>query len=293
MSALFFALAAEAKPWIQALNAKPDREQGHFRFYHTLEREHSIAITGPGKVAMAMAVTEFAQKIHKSKRKDHYKIWNLGICGSVNSDFAIGDFFWINKVKDASSGRSFYPERIQKLSDHRELAITTFEKPVTTQANATSNIFQFHSREELSDTILVDMEASGFFEAASIYFDLQYIQIGKVVSDHLEGTICDANQIQNYFESNCQMLMDTFLAKDLQAHPVVLDESSWEKYQSIGLSLHFTESMLSDLKKAIIYFKIKHPSREVPNPILPQLSKPMEKIQSKQVFANWKKALYE
>jgi len=32
MSALFFALPAEAKPWIEALEAKPEKKQGHFRY---------------------------------------------------------------------------------------------------------------------------------------------------------------------------------------------------------------------------------------------------------------------
>ncbi|MCZ8156174.1 MAG: phosphorylase [Leptospira sp.] len=292
MSALFFALAAEAKPWIQALNAKPDREQGHFRFYHTLEREHSIAITGPGKVAMAMAVTEFAQKIHKSKRKDHFRIWNIGIAGAPNIDYPIGDFFWINKVTDISSGRDYYTERIEKVSNHKELSISTFDKPVTIISPSPSPFFQSVGRESLHSTSLIDMEASGFFEAASVYFDLSTIQIGKIVSDHLEGYMCDPNLVQGYINRTCIELKDIFLSETVFPKREILSMQDWAGFKKVGENLHFTESMLVELKKSILYYKINHPDKQVPVPNLSDEEKPNEKYQSKKIFSDWRNSLY-
>ncbi|MDZ4725456.1 MAG: phosphorylase [Leptospira sp.] len=290
MSALFFALPAEAKPWIEALEAKPEKKQGHFRYYHS--ENHSIIISGVGKIAMAMAVTEFAQKFKNLCNQRNFQIWNLGICGSANNEYLIGDFFWIHKIIDDSTGREYFPDRLEKIADFPETFITTFDKPVTKNPDPKNQIFKKLNPIESSNISLVDMESSAFFEAASIYFDLSQIHIGKVISDHLEGNLCSANTVSQLLKKHIPTLLPDFISEKEDADKSPLADEVWIHYKEHALSLNFTESMLVELKKSIIYFILKYPNEDIPKPQIPKLTRNFEKRDVKEYFLQWRQLLH-
>jgi hypothetical protein len=290
MSALLFALSQEAKPWIEGLGLKPENKQGHFRFYRS--EKHTAVISGPGKLSMAMAVTELAHKIPKKDRHPGYRIWNLGICGSANKSYARGDFFWVNKIHDYAQKRDFYPEKIEKIGTFSETNLTTFDRPISHHKQADPNYFLHLPEVDRLHLELVDMEASGFFEAASIYFELSQICVGKVVSDHLEGILCDVSQVHQWMQMTRVNLADTFLTDGINVINEILSENEWEHWMGVGKKLHFTESMLAELKKSITYFKLQNPTSTIPIPTSQSLDRPFEKRDAKSTFIQWKNNLH-
>ncbi|BDA80009.1 hypothetical protein LPTSP3_g29390 [Leptospira kobayashii] len=287
MGVITFALVSEAKPWILALGAKPDPTQGRFRYFRT--QEHILAVTGVGKLAAALALGEISHKIPKEERKYH-RIWNLGIAGTTSPNKSLGDFFWINRITDDSTKKEYFPERIESFSLKAEAHLTTFDRPVSfSKARNSKPLPNFRelSESESESVDLVDMEASGFFEAASLYFDLEQIQVGKIISDHLEGTFCTENKVIEYMERTLEPLLSDFLKPFAWEKEETVSNPEKTNWRNIGESLHFTESMLVELEKTILYFKLRHPNSEIPLPEFPTEEKKLEKRIAKEIFQIW------
>ncbi len=290
MSALFFALLDEAKPWIEALELKPASKQGHFRFYQN--EKHTAVVSGPGKLAMAMAVTELAFKLPKEKRHPGYRVWNLGICGSNLDEFEIGSFFWANVIRDQSQQRDYFPDRIEKITNHQESKVTTFDRPISTNQAADKRFYELISREKLEGTALIDMECSGFFEAASIYFELHQIQVGKIISDHLEGKLCKASLIIELMREIKKDLIPHFLSDSSASFSEVVTDEEWSQVMIFAKKQNFTESMLVDIKKSILYFKFENRNLKIPFPKIPERNRPIEKRDVKETFQKWRALLH-
>lgn len=164
MIGLITALSSEARPLVDAFNLKKDQGTRRFDLYRS--DDLSLIVSGIGKIKSAIAVTILCQKFELSN------LVNVGICGSRNMLRPVGQALAVHKITDATTGRDFYPELI---TDYglEEGALTTFDRVVTEDTPLEPNVE------------LIDMEASGFFEAASYFLELDRIHILKVVSDHL------------------------------------------------------------------------------------------------------------
>lgn len=178
------ALAQEAIPLIQHFKLKKDLSHTKFDIYRN--DMIKLIVTGTGKLKSAVATTYLLLK-EPPKKSD--KILNFGICGSGLEKHKSGQIFLINKIEDVNSGKSYYPEII---FSHLlpEATIITYEKPVI--KSKTSN----------SVSELVDMEVSGFYEAANTFVQSHNIIILKVVSDHLGGEKFTGAFIQSIVEKN-------------------------------------------------------------------------------------------
>ncbi|MBP7283967.1 MAG: hypothetical protein KBA66_20445 [Leptospiraceae bacterium] len=178
------ALAQEAIPLIQHFKLKKDLSHTKFDIYRN--DMIKLIVTGTGKLKSAVATTYLLLK-EPPKKSD--KILNFGICGSGLEKHKSGQIFLINKIEDVNSGKSYYPEII---FSHLlpEATIVTYEKPVI--KSKTSN----------SVSELVDMEVSGFYEAANTFVQSHNIIILKVVSDHLGGEKFTGAFIQSIVEKN-------------------------------------------------------------------------------------------
>ncbi|XDD43303.1 phosphorylase [Leptospira sp. WS60.C2] len=287
MPSLFFAVLPEAKPWIEKTNAKPIQHQGRFRIYQN--ETESIIISGIGKMAMALAVSEFAQMLSKEERKQ-MKVWNLGIAGANEPGWKLGEFFWIHKIKDYASKKEFYPERILSSQFSKETHLTTFDRPVAKQE--TTNNFLKLTIDELADVSLIDMEGSGFFEAASLYFPLENMMIGKVVSDHLEGMFCKQETVESLMGDLVNPLYEEWtkplpwLEKDL------FETKLWPEVLSKLNGLRLTETMKHDLKKSLRFYFLRHPNETLPLPNLDLISTLKSKTDLKSFIESWKRRLH-
>ncbi|EMJ89651.1 phosphorylase [Leptospira meyeri] len=287
MSALFFAVLSEAKPWITKLQAKPMSHSGKFRIFQ--KENHYIIISGTGKLSMALAVSEFAHILPKPDR-NQMKIWNLGIAGSANSEFSLGDYFWIHKITDAATKRDFYPDRVEKSVFTKETTLTTYDRPIT--KNKASDQFLSLSQEELENTQLIDMEGSGFFEAASLYFPLENISLGKLVSDHLEGNFCKAETVESMMAETIEVLFNEWISPLPWIGIDSIDTFDWPLVESFIQNLRLTETMKHDLKKSIRFFRLRNPKINLPFPDESLKILLKSKSDLKEYFEQWRKSLH-
>ncbi|MCW7489012.1 phosphorylase [Leptospira meyeri] len=287
MSALFFAVLSEAKPWITKLQAKPMSHSGKFRIFQ--KENHYIIISGTGKLSMALAVSEFAHILPKPDR-NQMKIWNLGIAGSANSEFSLGDYFWIHKITDAATKRDFYPDRVEKSIFTKETTLTTYDRPIT--KNKTSDQFLSLSQEELENTQLIDMEGSGFFEATSLYFPLENISLGKLVSDHLEGNFCKAETVESMMAETMEGLFSEWISPLPWIGIDSIDTFDWPLVESFIKNLRLTETMKHDLKKSIRFFRLRNPKINLPFPDESLKIHLKSKSDLKEYFEQWRKSLH-
>jgi nucleoside phosphorylase len=178
------ALAAEAIPIIKALGLKKDISYIKFDVFKS---EHiRLIISGTGKLKSAMAVMYL---LVKEPPRPEDRIINFGIAGSGVEEHKIGEAFIINKIEDHATAKAFYPETVFK-HNLPEQSIMTYDRPV--------------KRKEATKPpqCLVDMESSGFYDAASLFFHSHRIHILKVVSDHLRAEKLTGAFLQSLVEKN-------------------------------------------------------------------------------------------
>ena len=118
-----------------------------------------LIISGIGKVNSAIATT-YAFSTYKNIDN----IINFGICGSSDKEKEIGSFWNIKSVIDKDSDKKFILKKEGEILWCHSKAI----------------IFP------LSKKVLVDMESSGFLQAAKTFINTKNISIYKIVSDHLD-----------------------------------------------------------------------------------------------------------
>lgn len=186
------ALNGEAQPVIRHLELKQQWQVSNQTFY--AGQHYGLMVTGIGKVASAVGLTRVL-----TINPEFRTVVNLGLCGAKNKDIPHGSLFAIRSIRDHSSGKLYLPDIINKHELH-EADLETWDKPVTA---------------DLRDDIkgdLVDMEASGFFQAASMVMETHRIHCLKIVSDHLDPKPPNKNfatglilqnieHVQHYLES--------------------------------------------------------------------------------------------
>lgn len=129
-----------------------------------------LVVSGIGKVRSAIATTFL---LSQNSPPPGSIVANIGCCGSVGIHNEIGSLLFINKITDHGSGRDMYPDSIVK-HGLNEAPIETYDIPVKRDLITAPG------------AQLVDMESSGFFQAASRFVDTHQIYCLKVVSDFLE-----------------------------------------------------------------------------------------------------------
>ncbi|MDJ0761532.1 MAG: hypothetical protein QNJ97_00970 [Myxococcota bacterium] len=167
--AIIVALPSEARPFIDHFGLKKEPVLPSIDCFGN--EDLLLAVSGIGKVRSAFAVGYTIAQFGQDALR--YAL-NVGIAGAhPNSGANIGDLFLINKIVDTSSGRSFYPDMLLQ-TELNEKPVMTFDAPVMQPGS------------DMPDETLVDMEASGFFEAASRCLPPHRLACMKIVSDHCD-----------------------------------------------------------------------------------------------------------
>lgn len=162
------ALACEAGPIIRSLGLGRDLAvPGFERFDGPRAR---LIVSGIGKLRSAIATTSLLAAASPAELEGSCAV-NIGLCGAPG-EHAIGRLLWINKVTDAGSRRRYYPDILAR-HELPEAQLVTHDRP-------------YYGGEESFAGAAADMEAAGFFEAASCYLSWSRLACLKAVSDHLE-----------------------------------------------------------------------------------------------------------
>ncbi len=153
------ALPCEARALIDHYRLQGNRHHNAFRCYQNDELQ--LIISGVGKIAAATATTFLAAS--EPQRSSGWL--NLGIAGHANTP--IGEPLLAHKIIDAATEQSVYPGII-------------LSPPCHTAPLTTVDIPEQHYRENT----MVDMEASGFYAAASRFQSCELIHSLKIISDN-------------------------------------------------------------------------------------------------------------
>ena len=172
---IFCALKCEAEPIIDNFKLIRLNDFKLFKIYQSIDQETSLVITNVGKNNAKNAVAYHHDCI-KTTKSD---IWfNIGIAGHEN--IAIGEIRLINKIVDSDNKSCWYPQIIFD-PPCDSIDLISLERP--------SNEYQ---------TCLYDMEASGFYSAASQYGISELIHSVKVISDNTSSSISKINKFPSF-----------------------------------------------------------------------------------------------
>jgi len=206
------ALKIEALPIIKKFNLKPINEIYQNNYLN-------LIITGQGKIKSAINTALLVQKYPQ-------KSLNIGIAGSKTYEKNQG--FFIEKIIDIDTGFEYYPD--------------FFDKNAKT-LHTVSKTGKYYS--------LVDMEGSGFFEAAYKFLSVENIILYKIVSDTPSNPI-NKNEISSLIQNHLHIIEKLLDEKD------DFFEDINEALKEAQSKMHLTKTQENQLKNILIYRKIKN-----------------------------------
>lgn len=234
------ALHCEARPIIKHYGLKRNLSTAKFEIYES--DEASLIISGTGMLKSAVAAAHLFSMSPDTKSSIAV---NAGICGSSKLQYEKGRLFVINKIMNHSSKKAYYPDIIIK-HGLDENSVETFPAPVSRDDNTTLS------------AELVDMEAAGFMEAASMFFSAHDIYCLKVVSDHLEGERITPGYVSGLIEQNMDSihrLVENAVSLS-SSHNDVLTAEDMELLEKISQNLNLTVTLRHQLRNLALHYKI-------------------------------------
>lgn len=197
------ALSAEARPLIGALGLKKKQTAGRFRIYENESRTISLVITGPGEILSATAV---GMLIGNGEEEENFLL-SFGCSADLSSILDQADnrmvqdgkLYIADKIVNADSGRTFYPDLLVR-NDFAEVTVVTGSRVLTGASDRDDSLIKIISTKQLSEkqgmpqhgsgtsqTILYDMESAAIYEAGSCFLGPHEMSFLRVVTDRGNG----------------------------------------------------------------------------------------------------------
>ncbi|HNE83813.1 MAG TPA: hypothetical protein PLG25_08045, partial [bacterium] len=199
-----------------------------------------LIVSGIGKIKSAAATT------YLFTTGQLHTLWNIGICGSSDTSQPIGSIWRIHKITDVASGRDFYPDGSIRMTIG-ESALQTVDRP---QENKS-----LHPK----DASLYDMEASGFFSAATRFLSLDRIHVIKIVSDHLQIQGITSDFVENLMtQSLPQFVSSLDILSAMRIDKEVLSASEWETMNKIFDTIRPSQTQRLALEETARSYKIRY-----------------------------------
>lgn len=232
------ALYCEANIFIEKLNLKKDI---YYTNYQVFKRENfAVIITGSGIISSAAAISSY---FSLNPPKENDILINVGVCGCSVKTGKIGDAFLCGKITDITTNKSYYPD-ILYINSFEEKEIITF--PTICK--------------DLKDGALADMEASGIYQSAVLFFSAHQIMFVKIVSDNFNNIPIKQSEIKLLIKKNYDKIMQSAenainCVSEIKTFDLTNDELNI--YNLICGTLKFTVSMRHKLKHLLYYYKLK------------------------------------
>lgn len=275
--ALVVALQAEARPLIQSFNLKQFSSTGKIRFYADPLARTLLAVSGTGKINAATATALLLQRAGAPGTAT----LNIGICGSAASH-PYGALYRVRLIRDRSTGHCHTPDLLVELPGAEEEELATFEQPVTrTESSLTSG--------------LVDMEASGFYHAASHFLTADRIGLLKIVSDHLQGAELNRKDVESLISSQLETIQQAVQRYRQAAQPTggTHNHHVQELLQQAGKALQLTTTQTRQLQQLLTYHMLRNSPEETRRLVMPHLEPSSEKSEQKRQLEKIRSALLE
>lgn len=236
---LITALHSEARPLIEHFNLKPDQAYSKPELY--VGDGITLAVSRMGRMKSAIAT---AAVLARADQPEKSIVANVGICGAPLS-FQSGEMFMINEVRDDETGRAYYPNIVLK-HNLPENGLITYNQPVLDGGSDSQK--------------LVDMEASGFFEAASVFMSPEQIVILKMVSDHMNGERITKEIVSNLVKSHIpeiERVVFQWQEMVIYEHSDLMSQEEENLLEKLSHSLNLTITQQRQLEKWVFYYKLR------------------------------------
>lgn len=235
------ALFVEAKPLINLFQLKKNNSYTKFQVFSN--ENIKLIISGTGKIKSSIATTYL---ITNNELNENDFIFNIGFAASSDNEAKIKDVVSCIKLNSAYSKNSFYLETIYK-HNFKEIELMTFDSIV---------------EKKEKDIDYIDMEAFGFYQAASTFFKKDKIFVFKIISDILDDNI-DKRLVANFNDEN--FFNDSYMEikEFLDSIQNINYESLFSKedillIENLEKKLKFTDTMKAEFRNLVRYFKIKY-----------------------------------
>ncbi|MDD3225568.1 MAG: hypothetical protein PHX70_12875 [Clostridium sp.] len=235
------AMYCEAKPLISFWKLKKDMSSSKFQIFRN--ENIILLITGTGKVKSAIAISCMLTK-YRAKENDIFL--NFGICAERDPIREIGDIVLCNKIIDADSNRSYYPDIIFK-HPFFEGSIETFSKVVKSE-----------DKDKIQSKF-VDMEAYGAVNAAKVFMQTECIGVIKIISDKLEEKFLTQNDVTNIVSDNFYKFAN-WINNIMEFHfsqKKILSFEEGQLLNTVESNLKFSETMKCEFKNIAEDYKIR------------------------------------
>ncbi|KUK83814.1 MULTISPECIES: hypothetical protein [Petrotoga] len=235
------AMGIEARAIIKYLDLKKTTD----RPFETYQNEEvHLVISGVGKINVAGATSYLLKDTLRGLNHSDYVI-NLGICGSLNNKFNVGDLVLVNKVVDYERKRKYYTDILVK-HNLKEGSIQSID--------ILNRNYEFEED-------LVDMESSAFFEIASKFLFVHQIYVVKIVSDKVSKNQPLERLTKKYIDELIyDKLEEIFsfaklVSSLLKLFQPILQQQDEEIIEKVSKSLKLTFSQTKQLENGYAYFK--------------------------------------
>ena len=257
MQCILTAMKAESDPLIEYFHLKKVQE---FNFPVFSNADLFLIGIGIGKKNIKSRIKSF---MHSIDNLDIQFI-NIGIAGGRKSISELGEIYYIHKIIDESSRKSFYPDILLK-HFFNERVLTTVEREINDGGKG-------------YDT-LVDMEASEIFRICEKFVPIQNLFFLKIVSDHMnfDNGKPGFEKIKNFITPHIEIFEKYLVScnnlRNLNSPILSIDEQNWIKGLAETLSLTKTQSLT--ITKIIKGYRLKNPNQSLPDI---NFSKPISKF---------------
>ena len=163
MQCILTALKAESQPLINHFNLKRDTS---FQFPVFKNNNLYLVGLGFGKKNIRNRIETFLNQ----NNPDLIQFINIGIAGGNPKSTKIGGSYLLHKIKDETTGKTYYPDILIK-HNFEEISLVTVESVISDGEGIYKG--------------LVDMEASEIFKICSSLVPVHRIAFVKIVSDYM------------------------------------------------------------------------------------------------------------
>ena len=236
MILFIFALLPEAQPFLQRLKLKRHSLGNRLEIY--LNDEYAVLITGIGKVPAAVRT---ARALQLPELADVLRVVNLGICGCGDVTAPVGKCFLINNIREMATGRTFFPDMLEKHS-FTEGTLITVDRP------------QKGDPDDSPALVLYDMEAAGIFQAASAFISVDRLHFLKVVSDHLDGGLLGKEAVEELLESVADEVLNFVCALPVAGPIHVINQEERAALENLQLTLLLTQTQSIQVRNLAMAF---------------------------------------
>lgn len=199
-------------------------------------------ISGIGKIYAAIATTH---AIHLAGKPEKCHLINVGMCGAVVDQIALGETVAVHKIWDHASGREYFPDMLLNHS-LQEASLGTFDQPVTS------------ANRLILACDVVDMEASGVFQAAHLFLAPHQLVFLKVATDYLGFSSEDYPQMLRYFEESVQdwlPIVENFDQMGVADPIITPEQETFLVY--VAESMRLTKTQTHQLHDAALRFLVR------------------------------------